>query len=81
MSDVPDSELSPAQLEALRRAWDVLTEHFENVLIVAATQAPGDGEAATVTRFAWYGGYHAAIGMAESAKRYVMDKSHGAAEP
>lgn len=59
------SEMNPAQQEAIKKAWDLLTEHFDEVLLVANWEletSKCDGHECW-----WHGGALSALGMASFA--------------
>ena len=55
---------TPAQEEALRKAYDLLGEHFDRVVMIVDTEVDGQtsdpGDATDIT---WKGGFMAAMGM------------------
>ena len=60
--------MTPAQDEALKKAWDLLSEHFEHVLLVVDFEVvSGDAHECW-----WHGGALTAIGMAEFAKDRLL---------
>lgn len=66
----PES-MTPAQKESLQKAWDLLTEHFDRVLLVADWEVEGDLRQSAHVGY-WHGGALAAVGMAEFAKDRVL---------
>lgn len=65
--------MSPAQREAMQKAWDLLTEHFERVLLVIDFEVEGeDGKRQDAHQGFWHGGALASVGMAEYAKDRIM---------
>lgn len=74
MSDEVESDpMTPAQRVAIQKAWDILTEHFERVLVVADWDCEGDdGEQANAHEGWWHGGALAGVGLAEFAKDRML---------
>lgn len=74
--------LSPAQRQAVQKAWDILGEHFDRVLLVIDTEVEGEGGRRDDAHEGfWHGGSMAAIGMAEFAKDRVMASRSRDCEP
>lgn len=70
--DTPDP-MSKPQRESLQKAWDILTEHFDHVLLVIDFECPDEeGGTANAHEGYWHGGSMAAIGLAEFAKARLM---------
>lgn len=66
--------MSPAQREAMQKAWDLLTEHFERVLLVIDFECEGEnGKRQDAHQGFWHGGALSAIGMCEYAKDRVLN--------
>lgn len=64
--------LTLAQQQALEKAYDLLGEHFDHVLIAISTEyAQEDGMVAT--RVFWKGGPIPAIGLCEEAKTTLLN--------
>ena len=72
----PQDHYTPAQREALCKAWDMLCEHFEHVIVVLATTPPDD-PCATVFDCNYHGGFANAIGLAERAKHKWLTEAMG----
>jgi hypothetical protein len=60
------NELTKAQEEALCKAWDLLKEHFDAVLLTYDTEVPEGTDRAFACYYA--GGISTCVGMAERAK-------------
>lgn len=70
MSDTEGTALSDAQTDALKRAYDLLAEHFEHTLImVGGDHAKNDNQ--SFTKGYWHGGFLPAIGLAVEAQRIM----------
>jgi hypothetical protein len=67
-----DPDLTPAQMGALDKAWDMLEEHFDHVLLLIDTEAP-EGED-RVFQCGYHGGITAAIGLCERAKIQIVEE-------
>lgn len=75
----PPDDLTPAQEEALKKAWDILGEHFDRVLLVVDTETPqGQQDAHAVF---WQGGALPAIGMASYAHQRLLERNNRNHEP
>lgn len=83
MSDETDP-MSPAQRQAAQKAWDILTEHFDRVLLVVdweiEEQSP-EGKAQDAHEGFWAGGSLSAVGMAEYAKDRILNSGTKYHEP
>lgn len=67
--------MTEAQRQAAQKAWDLLTEHFDYVLLVADWEChdPGeDGERENAHEGWWHGGALPALGLAEFAKDRIL---------
>jgi hypothetical protein len=81
MIQEPDP-MTPAQREAIQKAWDVLTEHFDHVLLVADWELKNEsGDLADAHEGWWHGGSMAALGMCEFAKDRILHSGKSASEP
>lgn len=63
----PNRNLTPAQNEALDRAWGLLCEHFDVCVLGINTEIDRSinaGELATYKNFMWHGGDMPALGLA-----------------
>lgn len=61
-------EMSPAQNEAFKKAYDLLGEHFDGVILgicIDDVHDEDDGKEKEVTDFLWKGGFARCRGMAE----------------
>lgn len=64
--------MTDAQLETLAKVEELLREHFESVLLVLNTRVEEDDNK-EVTKVCWHGGSYTALGLAEYAKKYLLD--------
>jgi hypothetical protein len=74
--------ITAAQREALDKAWDLLSEHFDRILLITdceVTNAEGGEE--NETHGFWHGGYLAALGCAEHAKHMISNSRSASNEP
>ena len=67
----PIKGLTQAQDDAIKKAWDLLTEHFDRVLVVVDTETPEREDGHEVW---WHGGYLAGLGAAEWAKVRMLEQ-------
>lgn len=72
--------MTPAQREAVRKAYALLGEHFRSsVLMVDFDIEDDDGSTAHVAY--WAGGSMAALGLCEFAKDRILHSGKGSIEP
>lgn len=78
MSEEPErpQALTEAQREALRKAWDLLCEHFEGVVVAYSTTCQDDGNE-SVFDCNYHGGFTTAIGIVERAKHMWLRADAG----
>lgn len=77
----PDPLTKP-QREAVQKAWDILTEHFDRVLLVVDSEVyEPDGKREDAHEGFWHGGSLSAVGMAEFAKHRILNSGHGQYDP
>lgn len=70
------------QREAIEKAWDILCEHFERVLVVVDTDVEErDGKPEDAHEGYWHGGSMAAIGMADFAREIILSSGRRHCEP
>lgn len=69
--DQPD-EMTPAQRQAIAKAWELLTEHFDSVLLAVDFETTANGELQNAHAGYWHGGSMSAIGLAEFAKDRIL---------
>ena len=75
-------EMNPAQRQALCKAWDLLTEHFDRVLLVTDWEVEGEnGARQDAHEGNWHGGSLSAVGMAEFAKDRILGSGKKSNEP
>lgn len=74
MSAANEEPMTAAQQDAIKKAWDLLSEHFERCLLVVDwdIDAP-NGESETAHTGYWHGGSIAAVGLAEFAKQRLLN--------
>lgn len=71
-------EFTEAQIEARNKAWALLAEHFDKVVLALDTESPdGDDDSFEVS---WIGGLSTAIGLAERAKLGLISHLSGPEE-
>lgn len=83
MSDetTPDP-MTDSQRQALQKAWDILTEHFDHVLVVADWESDDHkGNRCNAHEGWWHGGSIPAIGLAEFAKDRILHSGTKFNEP
>lgn len=68
-----NSKFNQAQQDCLKRCYDDLSEQFENVLIVVASET---GNQVGTSRLFYSGGFIPAVGLAALATRDLM-ANHG----
>lgn len=68
-----EGEFTPAQDDAIKKAYSILGEHFDNALI-AVSWEPEDSENDAFSLF-YKGGWMAAIGLASMAKKQLEEKT------
>lgn len=61
-----------AQKQALSRAWPILTEHFDNVLLVVSTEVEHGAMRYDDSAYFYRGSVHQAIGMAVTAQHEII---------
>ena len=64
--------ITPAQEEARDKAWDMLKEHFENVIIAYDTEVSEGTD--RFFEFNWWGSPSMAIGLCERSKLRMLKK-------
>lgn len=76
MSDDPKDEkddMTPQQREAIQKAWTILTEWFERVLLVVDYDVDeANGKQAQCHEGYWHGGALSAVGMCEYGKDRIL---------
>lgn len=73
MSEAATDPMSPAQRDAICKAWSLLGEHFEQVLLVVNWECDGDqGEVEEAHEGYWHGGAMANLGMAHFAADRIL---------
>lgn len=74
--------MSAAQREAIQKAWDILTEHFERVVVVADWDCQDEDDTETTAHEGWWhGGSMPAIGLCEFAKDRILHSGKKQQEP
>jgi hypothetical protein len=84
MSEETQDPMTKAQREAVCKAWDLLTEHFEGSLLVVdweTDQRDENGTAQDARVGYWHGGSMRAIGLAVFAKDRVLNSGKPYSEP
>jgi len=84
MSEETTDPMSVPQRQAIQKAWDLLTEHFDGVLLVAdweLIEKDEDGKNQDAREGYWHGGSMRAIGLARFAERRIMDSGRKTSEP
>lgn len=69
MPEESKDEMTPAQRAAISKAWDLLGEHFDRVLLVVDWET-NDG--CDAHEGYWHGGSLPAVGLAEFAKDRIL---------
>lgn len=67
------NDLTQAQIEARDRAWEMLREHFDCVILAYDTEVAEGADRCFEANY--HGGITAAIGLCERAKLRMMDRS------
>ena len=70
--------MNTSQTEKLEQAWDILTEHFDRVLLVVDHETPDRTDTSKVY---WHGGYMSAIGMARYCEAMIITRKDTNQEP
>lgn len=65
--------LTPAQDEALKKAWDLLTEHFDGGILTTMVRAEGS-EDTEIRHHFHYGGFAIGIGLIETHKAFLLSR-------
>ena len=76
--------MTPAQRESCQKAWVLLSEHFDNVLLVLNWELPdndANGQLQESHEGYWHGGAVTAIGLAEFAKTRILESGRTTSEP
>ena len=76
--------MTKAQRDAVCKAWDLLTEHFDGVLVVAdweLDEKDEDGKNQDAREGFWHGGSMRAIGLARFAESRIMESGKRFQEP
>ena len=84
MSDDTTDSMTSAQRQAICKAWDILSEHFDGVLLVAdweLSEKDEDGKNQDAREGWWHGGSMRAIGLARFAERRIMYSGKRFQEP
>jgi len=84
MSAPENDDMTSAQREAICRAYGILTEHFERVVLVVdydVDPARSGGENMDGHEGYWYGGSMAAIGLCEFAKDRILNSGKKYIDP
>jgi len=66
-------DLTQTQTEAMQKAWDILTEHFDAVVLTACVRAEGGSENEIRLHYR-YGGYATAVGLIETHKAFLLSR-------
>jgi len=77
----PDDTMTEVQRAAIRKAWDILCEHFDRVLLVVDFEIEHEGRLTDEHLGYWHGGSMSAIGMAEFARKQVLGSGVKEGEP
>lgn len=64
-------DLTTAQEEALKKAWDLITEHFDACVLTTMVRAEGS-EDSEIRHHYRYGGYALGIGLLETHKACLL---------
>jgi len=68
--------MSPAQREAICKAWTILTEHFDHVLLVVDWERTGDdSNLENCHEGYWHGGAMPALGLSRFADQRILESS------
>lgn len=70
--------MTEAQREAIQKAWDLLSEHYDHVLVILDWRTEQDDDAHVAY---WHGGALCALGMAEFAREGIQRSGRKASEP
>lgn len=82
MTEETPDPMTKSQREAVCKAWDILCEHFDHVMLVVDFETEGkDGEREDAHEGFWHGGSLAAIGAAEYASRRILESGRKSNEP
>ncbi len=62
-----------AQAEALAKAFEMLSEHFDSAIVAISAEVPDvNGELVEQSRIYWAGGYTHAVGLAQISAHHIM---------
>lgn len=85
MPDDPESEKDPmtaAQREAVQKAYTILTEHFDRMILVVDFDIDEpDGKMSDAHEGYWHGGSMSGIGLAEFAKDRILNSGRKHNDP
>lgn len=70
MEENQRTDLTDSQWNALNKAWEMLKEHFDHVIIAYDTEAREGTD--RITEVNYHGGTTSAIGLAEKAKYKLL---------
>lgn len=73
------AEMTEAQDAAIKKAWDILTEHFDRVLVVVdfeLSECKADAHECW-----WHGGSLSSVGMAMFAQTTILNSKHRDNDP
>lgn len=80
--DSDDNDLmTPAQRETIQKAYTMLGEQFEHVLIVVDYETSEGGETFNAHEGYWHGGALTAVGLAEFAKHKILKSKKQDSDP
>ena len=68
-----EDAFTPAQREAVEKAWDLLTEHFDRVLLIVDYETRDAHGNCDAHEGFWHGGSLAALGMCEYARDRILN--------
>ena len=81
LREMTPAGFNPSQDAALKKAWDLLSEHFDHALLVIEWETNRDEELTDAHIAYWHGGALPALGMAEYAKHYILNTERKSQEP
>jgi len=73
-----ETHRTPSQDDAVKKAWDLISEHFDRALLVVDVECEDGDDGHQVF---WHGGFLAGLGAAEYAKHHLLHGKQDTSEP
>lgn len=68
-----EGPLTPAQTEAIQKAYALLGEHFDHMIFIVNVEIYDGAEAKTATKMCYKGGFMSALGMLQWGTVQLLD--------